>query len=104
MNIKPCPFCGLHPTITEWRGYARSYHIDRDGNEVQDQYSEYEIKCCGVTATDPEKWNTRHIPLGYVLVPIDDVKDIICFKEGTVFYDDAKSNLSAIIQAVQESE
>jgi Lar family restriction alleviation protein len=101
-ELKPCPFCG---------GKAE-YWID---NDYQDRHvitcgycgceKRYEYSMDGVI----EEWNTRHVPDGYALVPVEPTQDMIdeaLYDTGYegVSDDAVVYNWKAMIAAAQEQK
>lgn len=68
-KVKPCPFCG---------GEAE---FERKGDRKQSTI--VSCTCCGATQECGEErghgktWNTRHIPEGYALVPVEPTEAMV---------------------------
>ena len=78
-ELKPCPFCGHHEMYFDhhvvqpdnlnggmWR-CAKCDSSGPDGEYWHDREEEAKLDAA-------KKWNTRHIPKGYALVPIERIQ------------------------------
>jgi hypothetical protein len=92
-ELKPCPFCGCN-SIDKHGWY------DGQGNIGP------ECDNCGATARSMHKWNTRHIPEGYALVPVEPT-DGMTFIGQSMRYESLNSIgaiYKAMIAAAQEQK
>ena len=104
-ELKPCPFCGKEPDISDgdslyptgigWKdeGEYRSYH---KGSEVPKEQWCYAAGCselsggCGAEMSGDsrqeaiDKWNARAIPDTHRVVSVDDLKLLLSFAPGEI--------------------
>lgn len=83
-ELKPCPFCGAeleylfytldHNQGGKW-GFAQCPCCGASAGEVRTSYDQSENAPWHEDAL--KEWNTRHIPEGYALVPIEPTKQIL---------------------------
>lgn len=95
-ELKPCPFCGGDVEIESWAS----------GNQWRAECSE-----CGVGESyNPTRqaaidfWNSRHVPDGYALVPIDNLVLLLGNFAKSTEVPRYKRMAEAIIAAAQEEE
>ena len=97
-ELKPCPFCGVDPNVTS---------KDIIGYPVRVGCKNINCRLGQITGTFTiAAWNTRHIPEGYALVPVDPAGEMIAYgAEALKWQDydtDAESCYRAMIKAAQE--
>ena len=94
-KLKPCPFCGGEAFYWLDTSYDDKHVIECEscGTDMRDEYEKDDAI---------EKWNTRHIPEGYAVVPVNPTEAII--KAGQLNEDRAIAILyKAMIKAAQET-
>jgi Lar family restriction alleviation protein len=104
-ELKPCPFCGEQPYNDE---ETAKYFGKMTGWNYAIACSNCEAKSMGFTAFKEacKEWNTRHVPEGYALVPVDPT-DGMTFIGQSMRYESLNSIgaiYKAMIAAAQEKE
>ena len=71
-ELKPCPFCGGDPYIAE---FSTGWHVECPNDECTHKPALWDMFHMEEQAI--KVWNTRHIPEGYKLVPIEPTKAML---------------------------